>query len=592
MFRANPSEMTNDHYSSHLESCFNGIRYPGYFSALMPVRSLCSIIMLLIPGIIHAQDMIACTEHFIPAEGSYDFRETSQSKPLTDKQIRNIYITRLPIFNEEDPKENNRLFRFANRFHILTSENNISQQLLFSKGEVYNQQLVEESARLLRELDHLYDASIRTISSCDDHVDLEVITRDVWSLNLDVSLDRSGGESDHRFGISEGNLFGSGKQLSIISQKDSDRKTNELSYKDNNLFGSRVRANISYSNNDDGSSKVATLRLPFFALDSKFAWGVQVQDTERIDTQYFLGDDISEINHEITDYSIHVGFSSGKHNNVSRRRIFGLRHIDSSFSESDELPPPAQLPINKKMSYPYFQYEAVEDYFTTVFNLDQIHRTEDLHLGTFFRGSIGLASTEFGSDQDRLVVSGEFRDALYYDKKILLRHRFEWHGIWNQDTDTTEDVILDYTINYFRSQTDKRSFFAQLSSVWTENLNTNQQIVLGGSTGLRGYDRRLQTGDRRVVLTIEERQYTNIHLFNLAWLGFAAFIDIGRAWEPGVDDGLDSELLANIGFGIRLASSKADAGRIVHIDFAFPMTNRNDPNVDDIQVAVKVKNSL
>ena len=78
----------------------------------------------------------------------------------------------------------------------------------------------------------------------------------------------------------------------------------------------------------------------------------------------------------------------------------------------------------------------------------------------------------------------------------------------------------------------------------------------------------------------------------MAYVGYAAFIDIGRAWQSGTDDGLEDKLLADIGFGIRLASSKADAGRIMHIDFALPLTNRDDPDIDNFLVALKVKNSL
>jgi hypothetical protein len=31
---------------------------------------------------------------------------------------------------------------------------------------------------------------------------------------------------------------------------------------------------------------------------------------------------------------------------------------------------------------------------------------------------------------------------------------------------------------------------------------------------------------------------------------------------------------------------------VIHIDFAFPMTNRNEPDVDNFQLVIKVKNTL
>jgi hemolysin activation/secretion protein len=189
-------------------------------------------------------------------------------------------------------------------------------------------------------------------------------------------------------------------------------------------------------------------------------------------------------------------------------------------------------------------------------------------------------------------MSGEYRDTLIYDEKILLQHSISWHGIWNEDEHSSEDLVLSYNIKYHRGQRGKRAFFAQFNTIWSSNLTSNEQIVLGGATGVRGFDNRFQAGDRRVVLTLEERQYTDYHVLNLAYLGFAIFVDIGRAWDPDVDDGLKNKMLADVGFGLRLASSKADAGRVIHLDFAFPLTNRSEPDVDSYQVVIKVKNTL
>ncbi|HIG43975.1 MAG TPA: hypothetical protein EYQ14_26105 [Gammaproteobacteria bacterium] len=535
---------------------------------------------------------LICDQAFVPADGNYDFLATDNNLPSLTPRIRNIHITRLPIFNEQDPKENNWLFRFANRFHVLTTQTNIEQQLLFTTGDVYDPRIMEESARLLRQLSHLYDAGIRTVSVCEDEVELEVVTRDVWSLNLDISYGRSGGENKHRFGISESNLLGTGRRISIASKKDSERESTEIGYKDVNLFGTRIRGDIRYANADDGADKLVSVNLPFFALDSKRAWGVRLQDNKRIDKQYFRGHSVTEVDHKIEDFSTHYGFSAGIRNGLTKRWRLGYRFRKDVFTPSDDLPPPTEKPRNTKLSYPFLQYEVVEDNYTTSSNLNEIQRTEDLHLGYFFHASFGYAAKGFGSDVDRFVFSGQFRDTLIYNNKILLQHSLNGRGLWNKDKETSEDVVLSYDIKYFRSQTEKRSFFAQLSTVLTRNLNSNQQVLLGGSTGARGFNNRYQDGDRRVVLTLEERQYTEYHLFNLAYLGFAGFIDIGRAWNPDVDDGLEDKLLADVGFGLRLASTKADSNRIIHIDIAFPITNRNQPDVDGYQLVVRIKDSL
>ena len=55
---------------------------------------------------------------------------------------------------------------------------------------------------------------------------------------------------------------------------------------------------------------------------------------------------------------------------------------------------------------------------------------------------------------------------------------------------------------------------------------------------------------------------------------------------------MEDDYLANLGFGLRLASSKAASGRIAHIDFAFPLTNRGDRDVKDIQIAFNIKGTF
>ncbi|MEX2488724.1 MAG: ShlB/FhaC/HecB family hemolysin secretion/activation protein, partial [Pseudomonadales bacterium] len=223
------------------------------------------------------------------------------------------------------------------------------------------------------------------------------------------------------------------------------------------------------------------------------------------------------------------------------------------------------------------------------FNLDQIHKTEDLHLGYRVYNKVGYAAEAFGSDQDRFIINGSFSDTLQYNDDVLWRHKLNWEGMWNLDTERAEDVIVSYQTRYFRQQTSHRAFFAEFNAVYSKNLNTNRQVVLGGLSGTRGFDNRFQAGDRRMVLNLEERMYTDIHFLNLIRVGWAVFIDVGRAWEPGVEDGLEDDYLADIGFGLRLASSKAEAGRIAHIDFAFPLTNKDDPDVDSPTVAVNIK---
>ena len=77
-----------------------------------------------------------CSQRLPAADESYPFlRQTPLTEsPDTVLNIQSIEISRLRIFDENNPEEDNWLFRWANRLHILTRENIIERLLLFEEG--------------------------------------------------------------------------------------------------------------------------------------------------------------------------------------------------------------------------------------------------------------------------------------------------------------------------------------------------------------------------------------------------------------------------------------------------------------------------
>ena len=76
-------------------------------------------------------------------------------------------------------------------------------------------------------------------------------------------------------------------------------------------------------------------------------------------------------------------------------------------------------------------------------------------------------------------------------------------------------------------------------------------------------------------------------MLNLGWLVFA---DAGRAWTP--DDGSErrGQSLMDVGLGLRLAATKAERGKMIHLGFAVPVKNRADPLVSDYEFVVSIQN--
>lgn len=555
------------------------------------------LILLLASASASAQPVTrdsGCDDALPPATSGYRF--VGQRDPIRlppgDFRIGQTRYTRLPVFDEADPEEDHLLYRLANRVHVLTREATVAQQVLFTEGERFDPRVMEETQRLLRAQGYFFDADIRPYRVCDDRVDLEVITRDSWNLTPSLSFDRSGGENSFSAGISDTNVLGLGNEIRLRSSNDIDRRSAEFLYLDNNVMGTRISTRAELRDSDDGHTHTFQLGKPFFELDSRDAWRLHLAHSERIDERFLRGEEIAGVVHWLEDYALEVGMSDGLQGGFSRRWSFGYGYRRDRFAVSDRLPAPNQLPADRTMSFPYLRYESIEDRYVTALNLNQIYLTEDLGLGSRLQVRLGFATEALGSDQDRLVLEASYSDTLRYDGRQLWQHSLSLDGFWNRRLGSLEDFVVNYQNRYFHRQNERFAFFSDISASLSRNLNPNRQLFMGGHAGGRAFSNRFQAGDRRFVVSIEERYYSDLHLLNLIRVGAALFADLGRAWEPGMDDGLEEDYLANVGFGLRLGSSKSASARVAHIDFAIPLTNRNDPAVDRFEVSVVFKGSF
>src|SRR5271165_6989389 len=175
------------------------------------------------------------------------------------------------IFDENDARESNKLYRLADRLHIRTKPATIRAQLLFASGEIYQARKLAETERALRMLSFIYDARVVPVHYADGRVDIKVITKDVWTLSPGISFGRSGGTNSTKFNLEEENLLGWGKTLQVSRGSTVDRTTDTVAFSDPNVFGSHWTSTVSYSDSSDGSQRSALIQRPFYSLDSTWS---------------------------------------------------------------------------------------------------------------------------------------------------------------------------------------------------------------------------------------------------------------------------------------------------------------------------------
>lgn len=483
--------------------------------------------------------------------------------------VREIRILNKSLFDPDKPGEDKRIFRIANRLHRKTRPEVIQQQILLQPGETFSAEALQESERILRSNHYLYEAEIRPVPAGDGQVDLEVETRDVWTLRGGVSFSRAGGENMYGFNLEDSNFLGTGKEVRLLRVAGIDRTSNVFRYRDPNVMGGHTRFELSYADNSDGGRKRLELENPFYSLDTRWASGVRLMYDERVEPLYDEGFKFQEYTHEQQFAELYLGFSRGRSGNGTHRWRVGYTYDHQIFGPFGGLDSDSLIPTGRELSYLWVGYQFIEDGFIVERALDRLQTAEDLNLGTQFHWRLGYSSTDLGADRSRMLLDTAWTTGWRSPRQLLLasaRGATRWkHG--------TENLEIGGTLEYYARNFRENVFYVGLHADLVDNADLENQLLIGGDTGLRGYPLRLQAGDRRWLATIEQRFFSNREFFHLLHFGAAVFFDIGRAWYNNPPPGLkvETDTLRDIGLGLRIGSSRSSKSAMVHLDVAFPL---------------------
>lgn len=536
----------------------------------------------------------SCTNIVEPGKSPFDISAVEYEWPVdlipADAVIGDIVITRYQIFDHNDPAENYPLYRLADRLHIDTRESTIREKLIFETGDRYQQRILEESARILRGLRFLYDARIWPYRICGNRVDVEVVTRDLWTISGGFSISRSGGNDKTRVSVLDSNFLGRGELVSFSKVNSTDRNGVEVAYRDHSVAGTRYYLDLSYANNDDGSLSKIKFGRPFYSLDTTHAWGTFYDKINQVNDFYQEGKTVSSFEaHEHRGES-YWGVSEGLQGNITKRWWFGMHYETEDYDPIPGVTPPALFPPDRAINYPWIGFDRIEENFIKTTNLNQIHRIEDFNLGASYSWRLGYASESFDSDRDRLVYSGSYINGWHYGDKILMQLQLDLEGMWRPKTNDSEDVKLISKWRYYRGASRYVGTYFALDFKYAYDLPAHEQLLLGNDEGLRGYPSRYQDGDRSYLFTAERRFYNDWHILRLFRIGGAIFFDAGRAWFPSDKREGATDTLYDVGFGLRFTSTRAESNKTYNIDIAFPI-NPED-NIDSYQISLTARRSF
>jgi hypothetical protein len=442
--------------------------------------------------------------------------------------IGEIRVDTRNIFDLEHPEENAQFYRIANQLHIVTRPQVVARMLLFKSGEKVSVQKIEETERILRAQRTIHDVEFHPVAREDGKVDIEVSTRDSWSLDLTGSYSRSGGNNKSAFGVKENNLLGTGLSVGFARTSDQDRKGNEFEAAYGQAFDGWTQLAFDRGRFNDGARTSVVVDRPFYALDTREAGRAAWSDDDRIDPIYNAGDLISEYRHRVRVADVTWGWSPGLVAGRTQRFSAGFYASDDAYQEEPGRTLVVPLPIDHRVRAPYLRYELVEDEFVRVRNYNNIARPEFFGLGLHLQAQAGRTLESLGatsSDWLYLVQVGD--GTTFASGAQLLGQATAERRIASTATAMTQ---AGGVVQYYVPRGANLLYYASIAADRINGGGVADQLLLGGIEGMRGYPSRYQAGENRVVGNVEMRWYSDWYPWRLIRVGAAGFFDVGRAW--------------------------------------------------------------
>ena len=521
----------------------------------------------------------------------FDFIDTRRGvdyQQYAGKRVRHITYLTLPVFNEKDKHEDNWLYRLANSIHILTKHSVIESRMLVHEEDALEVERIRESERILRESRYLYDAMILPAQVCGDDIDLLVVVRDVWTLQVTGSFGRTGGRNSTSVGLSDNNIFGYGHSVHLSYQADANRKGVAYGFTSDHLLDGHTRLDIEHLDSGEGPSDTLLIERPFYSIDTPWSAGLSY-GSDNVREKVSTGDATSNAyDHHSEVADVRIGISSGIRDNVVHHWRIGISSKRNTYNNQDPAySATASLPEDRVIAYPWLEFESLEyDYWTTS-NVNQLFRNEDINLGTIYSIRAGVTSAGLGSTDRDWVSQLNWQKTSSFGSHHVFRNQAYATLYRNIDSGELEHSYWGYSAYYdhFIDELNRWHILMQFDA--GSHLSPEEMLTTGGIEKLNpggdpvrdvhlfGFPDDIQRGDRFALLDVEHRHFFDVHPFHLFRIGSALFFEAGKVWDTKDTFEQSEATLYDVGIGLRVNSSKARPNHIIHMNLAFPLNERD-----------------
>ncbi|MCP4684502.1 MAG: hypothetical protein GY867_03540, partial [bacterium] len=447
--------------------------------------------------------------------------------------VDSVEIDNRDIYDTSDPAYSSFLFRLANSLHVVTKERIIRRELLLREGDLFVREIADEMARNLRARFPFNDAWIELELFDGGRLLLRVVTIDQWSLIGGLkSIDTDGGETDYQMGFEERNFLGRAQFWSFdyyVREADENYVTTELY--EPRIFGRSFDIRWRYSSNPFDFYRQLAVGRPFYNLAQRWSYGLSVLHGGSREERFLSNQQVSEWEDRSDRIELSATYRRGPfyrktsisgHYTYLYRKLTDRTILDSAAFSIVEFPDDSV--------YHQFNLSALHSRqrFIVEQRINGFEYHEDITLGESVGLTFGRAFRPRLSGHHYNFINLLAQASHKIAGNIILA-KYSRSFWYKSGTDTRR--LTELTLRAYNNQLSFITFALRSQYVSDKTDNPNG-LVLGGKSGLRGYDKEYTSGDRVHIVNVEGRFYPGVELLSIK-IGAAAFTDFGRAWRTG-----------------------------------------------------------
>jgi hypothetical protein len=481
-------------------------------------------------------------------------------------RVGTITIRSIDVFSRAEARKG-WFYRAADALHIETKDSVIRKFLLFREGDLYRPERLAETERTLRTLHFLKSASVTASGPHDGVVDITVTTQDAWSIAPETQAGNKGGESTYGASLTDTNLLGLGKEVSVSWDKSVDRTRLGFDYQDPALNSSFWTAHLAYGHNSDGYDHRVIVRRPFYSFATPWAADFAYQAFRQNDRLFADGQTMAKFQQEHKQVILAYGRAADPNDLRANRATAGLRFTRDEFARLPSRPGDV-LPEEREYRDVFARLDHVESEFVKMNFVNKDIRYEDFNLGEQRSLELAFSPRAFGARTNSAYVRGmaSAGHAFGSDGFIL-----PWAAVESRFDGGPRNTIASTNVFFVRRRREgdhPSATVGRLVVNYGWRLNRELQFAADGVTGLRGYRIHASAGSRSIVMNLEHRIHLGREVLQLASPGVVAFVDAGNATNGGF--GSLMRLKADVGVGIRIGLPRTPK-KLLRLDVAFPL---------------------